>query len=138
VPHWLRVIYSNSSIFPGEVFDWVLGEIEAKFNQSLVNPGKMSGILAVQSIGEPATQMMLNPFHYAGVSSKNAALGVLRLKEIINIATKIKTSSLSVYLELDVAKESMLAKNVQQELMYTSLPTMMALAAVLLCDLMMQ
>ena len=32
-----------------------------------VNPGEMAGVLAAQSIGEPATQMTLNTFHYAGV-----------------------------------------------------------------------
>ncbi|OAX40478.1 beta and beta-prime subunits of DNA dependent RNA-polymerase [Rhizopogon vinicolor AM-OR11-026] len=111
-----------------EAFDWVLGEIEAKFNQSLVNPGEMCGTLAAQSIGEPATQMTLNTFHYAGVSSKNVTLGVPRLKEIINVATKIKTPSLSVYLESDIAEETqgLLAKNVQQELAYTSLRTVTA------------
>jgi DNA-directed RNA polymerase II subunit RPB1 len=86
----------------------------------------MCGTLAAQSIGEPATQMTLNTFHYAGVSSKNVTLGVPRLKEIINVATKIKTPSLSVYLEPDVAEESMLAKNVQQELTYTLLRTVTA------------
>ncbi|KAG1741771.1 DNA-directed RNA polymerase II, subunit 1 [Suillus paluster] len=111
-----------------EAFDWVLGEVEAKFNQSLVNPGEMCGTLAAQSIGEPATQMTLNTFHYAGVSSKNVTLGVPRLKEIINVATKIKTPSLSVYLEPDIAEEGqgLLAKNVQQELAYTSLRTVTA------------
>jgi DNA-directed RNA polymerase II subunit RPB1 len=83
------------------------------------------GTLATQSIGEPATQMTLNTFHYAGVSSKNVTLGVPRLKEII-FATKIKTHSLSVYLVPDVAEESMLGKNVQQELMYSSLRTVTA------------
>jgi len=39
-----------------------------------VNPGEMCGTLAAQSIGEPATQMTLNTFHYAGVSSKNVML----------------------------------------------------------------
>jgi DNA-directed RNA polymerase II subunit RPB1 len=109
-----------------EAFDWVLGEVEAKFNQSLVNPGEMCGTLAAQSIGEPATQMTLNTFHYAGVSSKNVTLGVPRLKEIINVATKIKTPSLTVYLEPDIAEESLLAKNVEQELAYTSLRTVTA------------
>ncbi|KAI6107391.1 DNA-directed RNA polymerase II, subunit 1 [Pisolithus croceorrhizus] len=109
-----------------EAFEWVLGEIEAKFNQSLVNPGEMCGTLAAQSIGEPATQMTLNTFHYAGVSSKNVTLGVPRLKEIINVATNIKTPSLSVYLESDIAQDRMLAKNVQQELAYTSLRTITA------------
>ncbi|KIJ58730.1 hypothetical protein HYDPIDRAFT_163162 [Hydnomerulius pinastri MD-312] len=109
-----------------EAFEWVLGEIEAKFNQSLAHPGEMCGTLAAQSIGEPATQMTLNTFHYAGVSSKNVTLGVPRLKEIINVATNIKTPSLSVYLEPELAEESTLAKNVQQELAYTSLRTVTA------------
>jgi DNA-directed RNA polymerase II subunit RPB1 len=82
-----------------EAFEWVMGEIEAKFNQSVVNPGEMCGTLATQSIGEPATQMTLNTFHYAGMSSKNVTLSVPRLKEIINVATIIKTPSLSVYLQ---------------------------------------
>lgn len=45
----------------------------------------MIGALAAQSIGEPATQMTLNTFHYAGVSAKNVTLGVPRLNELINI-----------------------------------------------------
>ncbi|KAJ3531878.1 hypothetical protein NM688_g7508 [Phlebia brevispora] len=74
-----------------EASKWVLNEVESKFNQSLMNPGEMCGTLAVQSIGEPATQLTLNTFHYAGVSSKNVTLGVPRLKEIINVATHTKT-----------------------------------------------
>ncbi|ETW87772.1 hypothetical protein HETIRDRAFT_424453 [Heterobasidion irregulare TC 32-1] len=109
-----------------EAFDWVLGEVEAKFNQSVANPGEMCGTLAAQSIGEPATQMTLNTFHYAGVSSKNVTLGVPRLKEIINVATNIKTPSLSVYLQPEIAKDRFKAKDVQQELAYTSLRTITA------------
>ncbi|KAH0590072.1 DNA-directed RNA polymerase II subunit rpb1 [Termitomyces sp. J132] len=109
-----------------EAFDWVLGEVESKFNQSVAHPGEMCGTLAAQSIGEPATQMTLNTFHYAGVSSKNVTLGVPRLKEIINVATNIKTPSLTVYLEPEIAQSSTLAKNVQQELAYTSLRTVTA------------
>ncbi|KAI0809109.1 beta and beta-prime subunits of DNA dependent RNA-polymerase [Irpex lacteus] len=109
-----------------EAFEWVLGEVESKFNQSLVHPGEMCGTLAAQSIGEPATQMTLNTFHYAGVSSKNVTLGVPRLKEIINVATNIKTPSLSVYLQPRFAQDALLAKDVQQELAYTSLRTVTA------------
>ena len=109
-----------------EAFDWVMGEVETKFNQSVVHPGEMCGTLAAQSIGEPATQMTLNTFHYAGVSSKNVTLGVPRLKEIINVATNIKTPSLTVHLDPEIAVSSSLAKNVQQELAYTSLRTVTA------------
>ncbi|PPQ63539.1 hypothetical protein CVT24_004769 [Panaeolus cyanescens] len=109
-----------------EAYDWVLGEIETKFNQSIAHPGEMCGTLAAQSIGEPATQMTLNTFHYAGVSSKNVTLGVPRLKEIINVATNIKTPSLTVYLQPEVASSLTSAKNVQQDLVYTSLRTVTA------------
>ena len=47
-------------------FEWVLGEIETQFQKSIVHPGEMVGVVAAQSIGEPATQMTLNTFHYAG------------------------------------------------------------------------
>ena len=37
----------------------MLGKIEAKFNQSLINPDEMCGTLTSQSISEPAMKMML-------------------------------------------------------------------------------
>ena len=62
-------------------------------------PGEMVGSVAAQALGEPATQMTLNTFHFAGVSSKNVTLGVPRLKEIINVTKGIKTPSLKIYLD---------------------------------------
>uniref|UniRef100_A0A0E0H9I3 DNA-directed RNA polymerase subunit n=1 Tax=Oryza nivara TaxID=4536 RepID=A0A0E0H9I3_ORYNI len=104
-----------------EAFEWIIGEIESRFLQSLVAPGEMIGCVAAQSIGEPATQMTLNTFHYAGVSAKNVTLGVPRLREIINVAKNIKTPSLSVHLKPEVNKKKELAKNVQCALEYTTL-----------------
>ena len=66
----------------------------------------MVGALAAQSLGEPATQMTLNTFHYAGVSAKNVTLGVPRLKEIINISKKPKTPSITVFLHQRAAKDA--------------------------------
>lgn len=40
--------------------NWVIGEVETRFHIAKVNPGEMVGVLAAQSIGEPATQMTLN------------------------------------------------------------------------------
>ncbi|KAI6158211.1 hypothetical protein BKA82DRAFT_4010314 [Pisolithus tinctorius] len=57
-----------------KVSEWVLGGIQAKFNHSLVNPGEMCSTLVAQSIGEPVTQMSLNTFHYACISSKNVTI----------------------------------------------------------------
>ncbi|KAG4992883.1 hypothetical protein JHK87_026340 [Glycine soja] len=104
-----------------ESFEWVVGEIESRFLQSLVVPGEMIGVVAAQSIGEPATQMTLNTFHFAGVSAKNVTLGVPRLRELINVAKSIKTPSLSVYLKPDAGKTKERAKTVQCALEYTTL-----------------
>lgn len=89
--------------------------------QSLVAPGVWIGCVAAQSISEPATQMTLNTFHYSGVSATNVTLGVTRLREIINVAKKIKTPSLSIYLKPGVNSTKESAKNVQCALEYTNL-----------------
>lgn len=73
-------------------------------------PGEMVGALAAQSLGEPATQMTLNTFHYAGVSAKNVTLGVPRLKEIINVSKRPKTPSLTVFLTGQAARDAEMAK----------------------------
>jgi DNA-directed RNA polymerase II subunit RPB1 len=77
----------------------LVGEIEARFTKSIAHPGEMVGSLAAQSIGEPATQMTLNTFHFAGVSAKNVTLGVPRLKEILNVAKNNRTPSMMVVLD---------------------------------------
>ena len=70
----------------------------------------MVGPLAAQSLGEPATQMTLNTFHYAGVSAKNVTLGVPRLKEIMNVSKRPKTPSLTVFLVGKPARDAEKAK----------------------------
>ncbi len=102
-------------------FQHVLGEIESRFCRAAVNPGEMVGVLAAQSIGEPATQMTLNTFHFAGVSSKNITLGVPRLKEILNVATNIKTPSMTVYQEEGMTGNQESAKLLRSAVEHTTL-----------------
>jgi len=104
-----------------DAFQWLLGEVEARFNQALAHPGEMIGSIAAQSIGEPATQMTLNTFHYAGVSSKNVTLGVPRLREIIDVAASCRTPSLTVYLKEKSAFDADAAKSVLNKLEFTTL-----------------
>ncbi|KAJ3181374.1 DNA-directed RNA polymerase II subunit rpb1 [Gaertneriomyces sp. JEL0708] len=109
-----------------DAFDWILKEIQSRFNQCIVNPGEMVGVLAAQSIGEPATQMTLNTFHFAGVGSKNVTLGVPRLREIINVAKTIKTPSLQVFLTPEYRSTVDQAKKVQSVLEHTTLQKLTA------------
>merc|ERR1719210_1479595 len=113
-----------------EAFEWLLGEIESKFNQAQSTPGEMVGAMAAQSIGEPATQMTLNTFHFAGVSSKNVTLGVPRLKEIINISKNPKAPSLTVFLQGNAARDAEKAKAVLCRLEHTTLRRVTANTAI--------
>lgn len=45
---------------------WLFGEIKHQFHRSMAHAGEVIGAMAAQSIGEPATQMTLNTFHFAG------------------------------------------------------------------------
>ncbi len=70
------------------------------YKQSIINPGEMVGMIGAQSIGEPTTQMTLNTFHFAGVSSKsNVTRGVPRIEELLTLTKKPKNPSLTIYLD---------------------------------------
>lgn len=90
----------------------------------------MVGALAAQSLGEPATQMTLNTFHYAGVSAKNVTLGVPRLKELINISKRPKTPSLTVFLLGQAARDAERAKDILCRLEHTTLRKVTANTAI--------
>jgi len=111
--------------FTKESFTWLLGEVKSKFDKSLAHPGEMVGSIAAQSMGEPATQMTLNTFHSAGISSKNVTLGVPRLKEIINVAKKIKTPSLSIHLQEGFTTDQNIMREVQSSIEHTTLEHVM-------------
>merc|ERR1711959_367551 len=63
----------------------------SKYVQAVLMPGEAVGAVAAQSIAEPATQMTLKTFHFAGVASMNVTLGVPRITEIIDAVVKIRT-----------------------------------------------
>ena len=108
-----------------KAFIWVLNEICIQYRKAISQPGEMVGTIAAQSIGQPATQMTLNTFHYAGVSAKNVTLGVPRLKEIINVFKNSKTPSLSIYLLRQCSSSPKRVKRVQQALEYTCLKNLL-------------
>lgn len=100
----LRFLLSSKNVILHErlseaALTWILAEIKSKFESAVVQPGEAVGPLAAQSLGEPATQMTLNTFHFAGISAKNVTLGVPRFKEIINVNKNIKTPGLKIFLD---------------------------------------
>ena len=82
------------------VFDTVCDTIIVKFFEYGITPGELVGTIAAQSLGEPATQMTLNTFHFAGVGAKSDVVrGVPRLKEILSGTKNMKSPSVSVFIK---------------------------------------
>jgi DNA-directed RNA polymerase II subunit RPB1 len=104
------------------LYDQIITLIERQFYKSKIVPGEMVGPVAAQSIGEPATQMTLNTFHYAGVSAKsNVTRGIPRLRELLHVSGNIKSPSVMIYLHDEYSKEKQKAQYIKNILEYTLL-----------------
>lgn len=100
----------------------LLEKIQYQYKKSMVSPGEMVGMIAAQSIGEPTTQLTLNTFHFAGVSSKsNVTRGVQRIEELLSVTSNPKNPSLTIYLNRDIEQDEEKVVEVKTMLEYTIL-----------------
>jgi len=105
-----------------EAWDALVQAIIIKNWKARAPPGELVGIVAAQSIGEPATQMTLNTFHQAGVSSKSAMTrGVPRLKELLKVTKNPKANSLTITLKPSFRDDKEHVREVVQDLELTLL-----------------
>ena len=105
-----------------EEYNKITEIIYNKYNESKISPGEMVGSLAAQSIGEPATQMTLNTFHFAGVSAKsNVTRGIPRLKELIHVSKNIKSPYAVIKLKEEYSEDRIKANYVKNSLENTLL-----------------
>jgi len=103
-------------------FNTLVEQILLKNWSSWAQPGEQVGIIAAQSIGEPATQMTLNTFHLAGVAAKSGMTrGVPRLKEVFKVTKAPKATSLSIALKPEFREDKEKAREVAQDLELTML-----------------
>ncbi len=77
----------------------VLENLKKEYVSTLISPYESIGVITAQSIGEPATQMTLDTFHFAGVESLNITVGLPRLIEILDAKKKIASPLMWVYLK---------------------------------------
>ncbi len=74
-------------------------EIKKNYRKMLFEPGEAMGVVAAQSISEPATQMTMETYHSAGAAKVSITQGLPRLIEVINARRNPKTPIMNVYLE---------------------------------------
>lgn len=102
--------------------DYLCQVILTNYKKAIVTPGEMVGMIAAQSIGEPTTQLTLNTFHAAGISSKsNVTRGVPRIQEILSLSKDTKNPSLSIYLKPEEQHNKLKAQQLMYVLEHTQL-----------------
>ncbi|OAF71957.1 hypothetical protein A3Q56_00278, partial [Intoshia linei] len=112
--------YSTSiyHVTDSHVYDFVQICLK-KYQNAIIQPGTAIGAIGAQSIGEPATQMTLKTFHFAGVAAMNITLGVPRIKEIINASANIKTPIIMCELDNDLDED--FARQIKMQIEKTKL-----------------
>ena len=103
-------------------FDYILGNITQQFFNSICQPGELVGVISAQSIGEPSTQMTLNTFHFAGVSSKSQVTrGLARFKELLSTTKNVKSPFLTIFLKDDYSTNKEKATKILNEISITTI-----------------
>jgi len=82
----------------------------------MVSYGEPVGVVAAQSLGEPATQMVLRSFHTAGVSSVVTTTGLPRVIEIIDARKRVKLPIMRIRPEKSIARDYEKVKQLKQKI----------------------
>jgi DNA-directed RNA polymerase subunit A" len=74
-------------------------EVKRYYVESKFEPGEAIGIIGAQSISEPATQMTMRTYHFAGTAGIRVTYGLPRLMEIFDAKRDPETPMMTIYLK---------------------------------------
>ena len=74
-------------------------EVDIAYQKSRFEPGEAFGIIAAQSISEPATQMTMRTYHFAGSAGIKVTYGLPRLIEIFDAKREPEIPVMTIYLK---------------------------------------
>ena len=74
-------------------------KVEKEYIKAIFEPGEAFGIIAAQSISEPATQMTMRTYHFAGSAGMQITLGLPRLIEVFDARKEPTTPMMTIFLK---------------------------------------
>lgn len=80
-------------------------QLKDRYQKMQYQPGEAIGVVAAQSLAEPATQLTMETYHAAGAAQVSLTAGLPRLIEIVDARRNPKTPAMDVYLEEDYNSE---------------------------------
>ena len=75
--------------------------LHERYDKMQYEPGEAVGIVAAESLGEPATQLTMETYHQAGGAQVSLTAGLPRLIEIVDARREPKTPMMEIYMKED-------------------------------------
>lgn len=77
----------------------IIEKVRPFYKKSLYDPEEAAGVVSAQSLSEPATQMTMRTYHFAGTAGIQVTLGLPRLIEIYDAKKEPETPSMTIYMD---------------------------------------
>lgn len=77
----------------------VIQRVVRIYEEAKYEPCEAIGVVAAQSISEPATQMTMRSFHFVGAAGREVTLGLPRLIEIVDARRMPSTPTMEIYMD---------------------------------------
>lgn len=71
------------------------------YDNSIYDPEEPVGVITAQSLSEPATQMTMRTYHFAGTAGIQVTLGLPRLLELFDARKEPRTPAMNIYIKSD-------------------------------------
>lgn len=77
----------------------IIEKVGSFYKLAVYDPEEALGVVSAQSLSEPATQMTMRTYHFAGTAGIQVTLGLPRLIEIYDAKKEPETPSMTIYLK---------------------------------------
>ena len=95
----------------------IIEVVKDLYSRSSYDPEEPVGVVAAQSLSEPATQMTMRTYHFAGTAGIQVTLGLPRMLEIFDARKEPRTPTMTVCMEKDhqnVDSVKKIAENIRE------------------------
>ncbi|MEM2222323.1 MAG: DNA-directed RNA polymerase subunit A' [Candidatus Korarchaeota archaeon] len=106
----LKNFLDKGIVFSEDEVEYIFKRLLDRYIKAIADPGEPIGIVTSQSLSEPATQLTLRTFHWAGAVA--ITRGLPRIKEIFDAVRVIKRPIIRAYLEADFREDEKKAYSV--------------------------
>jgi len=107
----------NRHRITGEKREKLIETVKILYKKTIYDPEEAVGVIAAQSLSEPATQMTMRTYHFAGTAGIQVTLGLPRILEIFDARKEPRTPAMEVNIRSEcqsLEKVRKIAENIKE------------------------